>query len=325
MSINKKRVLSGIQPSGKLHLGNYFGMMSRMIEYQEANDLFCFIVNYHALTTIHDKDELKNNTMNAALDFLALGMDPEKSTFWVQSDVPQVTELTWLLSNMAGVGLMERSTSYKDKIEKGLKPHMGLFSYPVLMAADILLYGSDIVPVGKDEKQHLEITRDIAIKFNNTYGDILVIPEASINQDTKLVPGVDGQKMSKSYGNTVPIFAEEKIIKKAVMSILTDSAGINDPKDKDTPLFQIYSMFLDSEEKKLLIDRYDTPGLRYGDLKKELFEKTIEYFSPYRAKRNQLLENIDFVYEALELGKIKASKVADEYILKIRIAMGLEY
>ena len=325
MSINKKRVLSGIQPSGKLHLGNYFGMMSRMIEYQEANDLFCFIVNYHALTTIHDKNELKDNTMNAALDFLALGMDPEKSTFWVQSDVPQVTELTWLLSNMAGVGLIERSTSYKDKIEKGLKPHMGLFSYPVLMAADILLYGSDIVPVGKDQKQHLEITRDIAIKFNNTYGDILVIPEASINQDTKLVPGIDGQKMSKSYGNTIPIFAEEKIIKKAVMSILTDSAGINDPKDKDTPLFQIYSMFLDSEEKKLLIDRYDTPGLRYGDLKKELFEKTIEYFSPYRAKRNQLLENIDFVYEALELGKIKASKVADEYILKIRSAMGLDY
>ena len=325
MSLNKKRVLSGIQPSGTLHLGNYFGMMSRMIDYQENSDLFCFIVNYHALTTIHDKTELQKNTINAALDFLALGMDPAKSTFWIQSDVPQVTELTWLLSNMAGVGLMERSTSFKDKIEKGLKPHMGLFSYPILMAADILLYGSDTVPVGKDQKQHLEITRDIAIKFNNTYGDILVIPEASINQDTKLVPGVDGQKMSKSYGNTVPIFAEEKIIKKAVMSILTDSAGINDPKDKDTPLFQIYSMFLDSEEKKLLIDRYDTPGLRYGDLKKELFEKTIEYFSPYRAKRNQLLENIDFVYESLELGKIKASKVADEYILKIRSAMGLDY
>ena len=299
MSINKKRVLSGIQPSGKLHLGNYFGMMSRMIEYQEANDLFCFIVNYHALTTIYDKNELKNNTMNAALDFLALGMDSEKSTFWVQSDVPQVTELTWLLSNMAGVGLMERSTSYKDKIEKGLKPHMGLFSYPVLMAADILLYGSDIVPVGKDQKQHLEITRDIAFKFNNTYGNILVIPEASISQDTKLVPGIDGQKMSKSYGNTIPIFAEEKIIKKAIMSILTASAGINEPKDKDTPLFQIYSMFLDAEGKKLLNDRYDTPGLRYGDLKKELFEKTIEYFSPFREKRTQLSEDMDFVYNTL--------------------------
>ncbi|MBT6017740.1 tryptophan--tRNA ligase [bacterium] len=325
MSIHKKRVLSGIQPSGKLHLGNYFGMMSRMIEYQESNDLFCFIVNYHALTTIHDKNELKDNTLNAALDFLALGMDPEKSTFWVQSDVPQVTELTWLLSNMAGVGLMERSTSYKDKIEKGLKPHMGLFSYPVLMAADILLYGSDIVPVGKDQKQHLEITRDIAIKFNNTYGNILIIPEASISQDTKLIPGIDGQKMSKSYGNTIPIFAEEKIIKKAVMSILTDSAGINEPKDKDTPLFQIYSMFLDTEGKKLLNDRYDTPGLRYGDLKKELFEKTIEYFSPFREKRTQLSKDMDFVYKALEIGKNKASKVADDYITKIRNVMGLNY
>ena len=325
MSIHKKRVLSGIQPSGKLHLGNYFGMMSRMIEYQESNDLFCFIVNYHALTTIHDKNELKDNTMNAALDFLALGMDPEKSTFWVQSDVPQVTELTWLLSNMAGVGLMERSTSYKDKIEKGLKPHMGLFSYPVLMAADILLYGSDIVPVGKDQKQHLEITRDIAIKFNNTYGDILIIPEASINQNTKLIPGIDGQKMSKSYGNTIPIFAEEKIIKKAVMSILTDSAGINEPKDKDTPLFQIYSMFLDTEGKKLLNDRYDTPGLRYGDLKKELFEKTIEYFSPFREKRTQLSKDMDFVYKTLEIGKNKASKVADDYITKIRNVTGPNY
>jgi len=193
------------------------------------------------------------------------------------------------------------------------------------MAADILLYGSDIVPVGKDQKQHLEITRDIAIKFNNTYGNILIIPEASINQDTKLIPGIDGQKMSKSYGNTIPIFAEEKIIKKAVMSILTDSAGINEPKDKDTPLFQIYSMFLDTEGKKLLNDRYDTPGLRYGDLKKELFEKTIEYFSPFREKRTQLSKDMDFVYKALEIGKNKASKVADDYITKIRNVMGLNY
>ena len=190
----KLRVLSGIQPSGKLHLGNYFGMMSRMIEYQKNNDLFCFIVNYHALTTIQDKNELKNNTINAAIDFLALGMDPDKSTFWVQSDVPEVTELTWLLSSMAGVGLMERSTSYKDKIDKGLTPHMGLFSYPILMAADILLYGSDIVPVGKDQKQHIEIARDIASRFNNIYGQVLVMPDPDINQDTMLVPGTDGQK-----------------------------------------------------------------------------------------------------------------------------------
>ena len=326
MSKIKKRVLSGIQPSGKLHLGNYFGMMSRMINYQDENDLFCFIVNYHALTTIQNKAELEKNTINAALDFLALGMDPEKSTFWVQSDVPQVTELTWLLSNMAGVGLMERSTSYKDKIDKGLSPHMGLFSYPILMAADILLYGSEIVPVGKDQKQHLEITRDIAIRFNNVYGkDILVVPSPDINEDTMLVPGIDGQKMSKSYANTIPIFADEKSIKKSVMSITTDSAGIDEPKDKDSPLFKIYSLFLNSEEKDILSDRYDTPGLKYGDVKKELLSKIIEYFSPYREKREYLSKNIDQVHSLLDLGRDKASKVADEYIKKIRDAMGLNY
>ena len=326
MSKIKKRVLSGIQPSGKLHLGNYFGMMSRMINYQDDNDLFCFIVNYHALTTIQNKAELEKNTITAVLDFLALGMDPEKSTFWVQSDVPQVTELTWLLSNMAGVGLMERSTSYKDKIDKGLSPHMGLFSYPILMAADILLYGSEIIPVGKDQKQHLEITRDIAIRFNNIYGkDILVVPTPDINEDTMLVPGIDGQKMSKSYANTIPIFADEKLIKKSVMSITTDSAGINESKDKDSPLFKIYSLFLNSEEKNILSDRYDTPGLKYGDVKKELLSRVIEYFSPYREKRKYLSNNIDQVHSLLDHGREKASKVADEYIKKIRDAMGLNY
>lgn len=326
MSKIKKRVLSGIQPSGKLHLGNYFGMMSRMINYQDENDLFCFIVNYHALTTIQNKAELEKNTLNAALDFLALGMDPEKSTFWVQSDVPQVTELTWLLSSMAGVGLMERSTSYKDKIDKGLSPHMGLFSYPILMAADILLYGSEIVPVGKDQKQHLEITRDIAIRFNNIYGkDTLVIPRPDINEDTMLVPGIDGQKMSKSYANTIPIFADEKLIKKSIMSITTDSAGIDEPKDKDSPLFKIYSLFLNSEEKNILSDRYDTPGLKYGDVKKELLSRVIEHFYPYRKKREYLSKNIDQVHSLLDHGREKASIVADKYIKKIRDAMGLNY
>ncbi len=321
----KLRVLSGIQPSGKLHLGNYFGMMSRMIEYQKNNDLFCFIVNYHALTTIKDKNILKNNTINAAIDFLALGMDPDKSTFWVQADIPQVAELTWLLSNMTSIGLMERSTSFKDKIDKGLTPHMGLFSYPILMAADILLYGSDIVPVGRDQKQHLEITRDIANRFNNIYGKILVIPEPDFKEETMLIPGVDGQKMSKSYGNTIPIFTEERELKKMVMSIVTDSAGINEPKDKDTPLFKIYSLFLSSEEKKILCDRYDTPGLKYGDIKKELLERIYEYFSPYRQKREHLLQNLDEVYQTLEHGATKASVVANEYMDKIRKAMGIAY
>ena len=321
----KLRVLSGIQPTGELHLGNYFGMMSRMIEYQNNSDLFCCIVNYHALTTIQDKNILKNNTINAAIDFLALGMDPQKSTFWIQSDIPQVAELTWLLSNMTSVGLMERSTSYKDKIDKGLKPHMGLFSYPVLMAADILLYGSNVVPVGKDQKQHLEITRDIAIKFNNTYGETLIVPEPDIEEKTMLIPGVDGQKMSKSYGNTIPIFADDNKLKKIVMSVVTDSAGINDPKDKDTPLYKLYSLFLNNDEKKILSDRYDTPGLRYGDIKKELFEKIYEHFSPYKERREYLFNNLDEVYDILNHGREKAALVATEYINKTRKAMGIAY
>ena len=321
----KLRVLSGIQPTGELHLGNYFGMMSRMIEYQNNSDLFCCIVNYHALTTIQDKNTLKNNTINAAIDFLALGMDPQKSTFWIQSDIPQVAELTWLLSNMTSVGLMERSTSYKDKIDKGLTPHMGLFSYPVLMAADILLYGSNVVPVGKDQKQHLEITRDIAIKFNNTYGEILIVPEPDIEEKTMLVPGVDGQKMSKSYGNTIPIFADDNKLKKIVMSIVTDSSGIDDPKDKDTPLYKLYSLFLNNDEKKILSDRYDTPGLRYGDIKKELLEKIYEHFSPYKKRREYLFNNLDEVYDILNQGREKATVVASEYINKTRKAMGIAY
>ena len=321
----KSRVLSGIQPTGVLHLGNYFGMMSRMIEYQNNSDLFCCIVNYHALTTIQDKNVLKNNTINAAIDFLALGMDPDKSTFWVQADIPQVSELTWLLSNLTSIGLMERSTSYKDKIDKGHTPHMGLFSYPILMAADILLYGSDIVPVGKDQKQHLEITRDIAIRFNNIYGEILVVPEPDIKEETMLVPGVDGQKMSKSYGNTIPIFTNDGELKKIVMSIVTDSAGIDEPKDKNTPLYRLYSLFLNNEEKKILNDRYDTPGLRYGDIKKELLERIFNHFSPYRKKREDLLNNLDDVYQALEKGREKANVVANEYIDKIRKAMGIAY
>ena len=320
-----KRVLSGIQPSGELHLGNYFGMMSRMIKYQNENDLFCFIVNYHALTTIHDKELMMKNTMNAAIDFMSLGLDPKKSTFWVQSDVPQVCESTWLLSNLVNLGLLDRSTAYKDKLAKGLTANLGLYSYPVLMASDILLFGGEIVPVGQDQKQHIEITRDIANRFNNIFGETFVVPEADIEKTSKLIPGIDGQKMSKSYANTIPIFADEKLIKKSVMSITTDSAGINEPKDKDSPLFKIYSLFLNSEEKNILSDRYDTPGLKYGDLKKELLSKIIEYFSPYREKREYLSKNIDQVHSLLYLGRDKASKVADEYIKKIRDAMGLNY
>ena len=220
----KKRILSGAQPSGQLHIGNYFGMIQRMIQFQNESDLFCFVANYHSMTSINDKVKLEENTREAFIDLLALGIDPNQSTFWVQSNVPEVTELAWILSNFASVGLMQRSTSYKDKIANGLKPNMGLFSYPILMASDILLFQSEIVPVGKDQKQHLEMTRDIAIKFNNSFGEIFTIPEIEIDKSNEVVIGIDNQKMSKSYNNTIPIFADNDTIKDQVMNIVTDSA-----------------------------------------------------------------------------------------------------
>lgn len=320
-----KRVLSGIQPSGQLHIGNYFGMMSRMIQYQKKNELFCFIVDYHALTTINDRKRLETSTLNAAMDFLALGLDPDKSIFWIQSDVPQVTELTWLLSTVTGMGLLERATSYKDKIARGIAPNVGLFSYPILMAADILCFGGDIVPVGKDQKQHLEMTRDIAQRFNKIYGDVFVVPDADINQSLQLIPGIDGQKMSKSYGNDIPIFADEKIIRKKIMSITTDSTPIDEPKNKNTPLFQIYSLFLNKDEKKELESRFDNSGLRYGDVKKELADKIIDYFQTYREKREYLENHKDHVLKVLKDGAQKATVEADKYLTKARTAMGLNY
>jgi len=320
-----KRVLSGIQPSGSLHLGNYFGMMSRMIRYQKEYDLFSFIVNYHAMTTIQDPNILENNTINAALDYIALGLDPEKSTFWIQGDVSQVTEFTWIISNITNVGLIERSTSYKDKISKGITPNMGLFSYPILMASDILCFGGDIVPVGKDQKQHLEMTRDIAIKFNNTYGDTLVVPEPDIEQETQLVPGIDGKKMSKSYNNTIPIFGDEKFICKQIMSIVTDSTPVSEPKDIKSPLFNLFVLFLDEKGKKDLKRRFLSPGLQYGDVKKELFETIIEYFRPFREKREYLSSHMDYIYEQLLNGSNKASAVADQILNKVRKVTGLNY
>jgi len=320
-----KRVLSGIQPTGDLHLGNYFGMMSRMIKYQEENDLFCFIVNYHALTSIKSKDELAGNTLNAAIDFMALGLDPDLSTFWIQSDVPQVCESTWLLSNIVNVGALDRATSYKNKIAKGLQANVGLYSYPILMASDILLFGGEVVPVGKDQKQHIEITRDIAIRFNQTYEDIFIIPEPDIDESAELIPGIDGQKMSKSYGNTIPIFGQEKFIRKKFMSIVTDSTDIEKPKNIDTALFNLYSLFLNNQEKEELAERFKTPGMRYGDIKQELFECFWAEFSPYREKRDYLEKHKDYVLQKLKEGSIKASAVADTYLKKLRDVMGLKY
>ena len=324
-SLKKMRVLSGIQPSGALHLGNYFGMMSRMVRYQSENDLFCFIANYHAQTTIPTAQILSENTFNATCDFLALGIDPEISTFWVQSDVPQVTELMWILSSLTSVGSLDRATSYKDKIAQGIKPNAGLYSYPILMAADILLFDAELVPVGKDQKQHLEMARDIAIRFNNSFGQTLIIPEPDIEKETQLIPGVDGRKMSKSYDNTIPIFDSEENIRKRIMTIITDAADINEPKDKDTPLFQLFSLFLDKQDQSKLSARYDGGGLRYGDVKKELFQKVMDHFQPFREKRASLVSRPKEVTDILRLGAKKANIIAEEVLDRVKSSVGMNY
>ena len=320
------RVLSGIQPSGTLHIANYFAMMKPMIRFQEEHTLFCFIVNLHALTTVYEADKLRGGTMNACLDFLALGLDPDKAFFWVQGDVAEVCELTWILNNHTPVGLLERAHSYKDKIAKGFQPHNGLFSYPVLMAADILLYQADAVPVGKDQKQHLEITRDIAIKFNNTYGETFTVPEPWIDENTAVIPGLDGQKMSKSYGNTLEIFSPEKALKQKVMKIVTDSTPVEDPKDPDKcNVFALISLFLTPEEKAELAGRYRAGGLGYGEVKKQLFARMWEYFAPYRARRAELAGNLDYVRQIMAKGAEKTRAVATETLALVRSKVGLNY
>ena len=320
------RVLSGIQPSGSLHIGNYFGMMKPMIEMQNDHDLFCFIVNYHAMTSLHDGLELRKNTMAAAMDFLALGLDPEKCYFWVQSDVPEVVELSWILSCHTSLGLLERSHSYKDKVARGLIPNTGLYTYPVLMAADILIFNAEIIPVGKDQKQHIEITRDIAERFNNTYGDIFVIPEPLISDDIAVIPGIDGQKMSKSYGNTLEIFEDEKSLKKKVMKIVTDSTPVEDPKDPlQCSLFALYRLFAGASETEQMRERYLKGGTGYGQVKKELLEILIEYFRPYREKRALLENDPAEVYNILEKGAEKTRAAAAVTLDKVRKAVGISY
>jgi len=320
------RILSGIQPSGALHLGNYFAMMKRMIEYQEKHELFCFVVNYHALTSVFDGPLLRKQTFEAICDFLALGIDPEKSYFYAQSDIPEVTELTWILSNVTPLGLLERGHSFKDKKAKGIPANHGLLAYPVLMAADILLYGAEKIPVGKDQKQHVEMTRDIAIKFNQMYGETFAIPEPEIPKDIANIPGIDGQKMSKSYGNTIDIFSEKHVLKKKVMSIVTDSTPVEEPKDpKSCNLFAIYSLFLDKDGKQELKERYEKPGLRYGDVKKELVDVIWNYFEPFREKREHFIKHKDDVHDIMNMGAQKARRVAMKYLNKTRHKVGLDY
>ncbi len=320
------RVLSGIQPSGTLHIGNYFAMMEPMISFQENHDLFCFIVNYHALTSIHDSESLKHNTLQAAIDFLALGLDPEKCHFWVQSDVPEVTELTWILACHTSLGLLERSHSYKDKVAKGVTPNSGLYTYPILMAADILLYQSEVIPVGKDQKQHIEITRDIAERFNNTYGETFVIPEPLINDDLAVIPGVDGQKMSKSYNNTINIFEEEKPLKKKVMGIVTDSTPVEEPKDPDKcNVFALYSLFADETAKQEMRQKYLEGGLGYGTAKKELFALIWEYFKPFRERRAELASRPDDIVDIMKKGAEKTRTIAAETLDMVKDRIGLKY
>ena len=320
------RVLSGIQPSGSLHLGNFFGMMQKMINYQEQEDLFCFIANYHAMTSLSDGKALAKGTLEAAANFLALGLDPEKSTFWVQSDIPEVQELTWILSNFTPMGLLERCHSYKDKVAQGIKPNHGLFAYPVLMAADILLFQSDRVPVGKDQKQHLEVARDIAIKYNNEHGDIFTIPEPEIDEEVATVPGLDGRKMSKSYGNTIDLFLEEKALRKQIMRIVTDPTPIEEAKNPDTcNIFQIYRLFLNKQEVEELRQRYVTPGLRYGDVKQELFETVRDFFAPYTEKRKEILADPEGLRKILADGADKARYIASKTLRKVRKKGGLIY
>jgi len=319
------KILSGIQPSGKLHIGNYFGMMKPAIELQERGDAYLFIANYHAMTTVQDADILREMTTDVALDFLACGIDPDKTAFYRQSDVPEVHELAWLLSTITPMGLLERCHSYKDKIAKGIAASHGLFAYPVLMAADILAVQSNVVPVGRDQKQHVEVTRDLAIRFNNAFGDVFTIPEPSIREDVAVVPGVDGQKMSKSYDNTIEIFQEGKPLKKRVMKVLTDSKQLEDQKDPETcNVFALYKLFASEMEQAELADRYRAGGMGYGHAKTELLDKINAHFGPMREKRAELAADMDYVNDVLKTGAKKAAVPARETLQKARQAVGLE-
>ncbi|MDI6775534.1 MAG: tryptophan--tRNA ligase [Verrucomicrobiota bacterium] len=319
------RVLSGIQPSGKLHIGNYFGMMKPAVELQEKGETFLFIADYHALTSVTDGAFLRKSTFDVALDFLACGLDPRRAVFFRQSDVPEVTELTWLLSIVTPMGLLERCHSYKDKIAKGIAPNHGLFAYPVLMAADILAYQSNLVPVGKDQKQHVEVTRDIAVKFNNAYGQVFTIPEPSIREKVAVVPGLDGQKMSKSYNNHIELFGEKKDTRARIMRIVTDSKTLADPKDPDTcKVFALYRLFATEDETRRLAERYRAGGMGYGEAKKMLFERLWNCLAPFRARRAELEKNPGYVESTLRQGAERARAEARRTLDAARRAIGVD-
>lgn len=350
---SRPRVLSGVQPSGKLHIGNYFGAIKQHIERQEKGDCFYFIADYHALTTLKEAEEkelgaaaknkqlksrsarqiLADNVRDVALDYLALGLDPEKAHFFRQSDIPEVCELAWILSTVTGMGLLERAHSYKDKVEKGITPSVGLFTYPVLMAADILIYRSHFVPVGKDQEQHLEMTRDMAGAFNHAFGEVFPLPEAMFNE-TAVVPGIDGQKMSKSYGNTIEIFAEGKALKNVVMSVVTDSTPVDQPKNPETcNVFKLLKLFASADELERIAASYRNPLLDanirggrpfgYGDAKTLLHEKIEAYFAAARDRRKQLERDPALVEEALTAGARRAREIAQITLRLVRERVGM--
>ncbi len=320
------RVFTGIQPSGDLHIGNYFGSIKQMVDAQQNAETFAFIANYHAMSSGNGGERLAGLTIQSAIDFLALGIDPERSTFWVQSDVKEVLELYWVLSAFTPMGLLERAHSYKDKTAKGIAANHSLFSYPVLMAADILLFSPDTVPVGKDQIQHVEIARDIAIKFNNEYGEIFKLPEFKVEESVATVPGTDGQKMSKSYKNTINIFEEQKARLKTIKKIVTQNVVVEEPKEyANCNVYNIAKLFLNEQESLELQERYKRGGEGHGHFKLYLAEVIDEYFKPYQAKRDYYMNHLDEVREILDMGAAKAKAVAAPMMEKIQSATGIRY
>lgn len=319
------RILSGIKPTGKLHIGNYFGMMRPAIEWQEKGEALYFIADYHALTTVHDAKLMREYSRGVALDFLACGLDPEKAVLFMQSDVPKVCELTWILSTVTPMPMLENCHAYKDHLAKGIVPNHGLFAYPVLMAADILIYDSNIVPVGRDQKQHVEVARDIATKVNASYGaETLILPEPSILPDAATIPGLDGRKMSKSYNNTIELFLEEKVLRKKIMGIVTDSTPVESPKDPtDSSIVNLYRLFASESDVARMEADFRTGGIGYGDFKKRLFEAVWDYFAPMRQRRQEIESENGYIEEVLKKGAQRANELACKTMQRVRSATGV--
>jgi tryptophanyl-tRNA synthetase len=318
------RILTGIQPSGTLHIGNYFGAMRPILDRQGKGEVFVFLADLHALTSLRDAEALRANVHQATLDFLACGLDPEQTVYWRQSDIPAHAELMWILSCVTPKPMLELATSYKDKVANGLVANTGLFTYPVLQAADILLYDADVVPVGRDQRQHLEMTRDIATKFNAEFGETLKLPDAEISEAVAVVPGTDGRKMSKSYGNTLEMFQDEKPLRKRVMGVVTDSTPLEDPKPTEgSNILALFRLVAPPEEVSRMEDDFRAGGIGYGEFKKRLHEALLEFFAPMRARRTEILARPGYVEEVLEHGARRARTIADATMDRVRSAAGL--